>query len=242
MIEISSVTKRYGRGFRRRVTALDSLDLELEGGKTVALVGPNGAGKSTLFGVLAGLVRPDGGSVRIEGRTPADWIRADGIGFLPDRIRFANRRPVAEELGRLAILDGCPVREISSRVDHALEATGLRERRKSTCGSLSNGMRQRLGLAQLLLRPRSVLLLDEPMAGLDPLWRSRFRSLLSGLRAADPDMTVLISSHELGEMARIADRVAVIQAGRVAGTLEIDGDSTSMERRVLEILELDGVE
>jgi ABC-type multidrug transport system ATPase subunit len=242
MIELVSVTKRYGRGFRRSVTALDSIDLQLEGGTTVAVVGSNGAGKSTLFGILAGLVRPDSGSVRIAGRTPLDRIRTDGIGYLPDRIRFAERRSVAEVLTRLGILDGCPIRELSSRVDHALGATGLREWRNSRCGSLSRGMRQRLGLAQLLLKPRSVLLLDEPLAGLDPLWRARFRDLVSRLRAGDPDMTVLISSHELGEVARIADRVAVIQAGRLAATVEVDEDSTAMERRVLGILRRDGVE
>jgi ABC-type multidrug transport system ATPase subunit len=102
-------------------------------------------------------------------------------------------------------------------------------------------MRQRLGLAQLLLKPRSVLLLDEPLAGLDPLWRARFRDLVLRLRAADPDMTVLISSHELGEVARIADRVAVIHAGRLAATLEVDENSTAMERKVLGILQRDGV-
>jgi ABC-2 type transport system ATP-binding protein len=102
-------------------------------------------------------------------------------------------------------------------------------------------MRQRLGLAQLLLMPRSVLLLDEPLAGLDPLWRARFRSLISRLRDADPDITILISSHELGEVARVADRVAVIQAGRVIDTLEVGEDSGELERRVVRILERDVV-
>lgn len=241
MIELRGVTKRYGRGFRRGVMALDSLDLRLESGTTVAIVGRNGAGKSTLFGVLAGLVRPDRGSVRIEGRTPGAWIRTEGIGFLPDRIRFPARRPVAETLARLSILDGCPVRKVATRVDRALEVTGLLESRNSRCGNLSSGMRQRLGLAQLLLMPRSVLLLDEPLAGLDPLWRARFRSLISRLRDADPEMTILVSSHELGEVARIADRIAVIRSGRVVDTLEVGDDSGEMERRVLRILERDVV-
>ncbi len=241
MIELTRVTKRYRRGMRRWTAALDSLDLQVEGGTTVAVVGPNGAGKSTLFGVLAGLIRPDSGSVRIEGRTPRDRARTEGIGLLPDRVRFPEGLRVAEVLRRLAILDACPIRSISSRVDYALETTGLDGHRDSRCGSLSHGMRKRLGLAQLLLNPRSVLLLDEPLAGLDPLWRARFRELLPRLRSADPGVTILVSSHELGEVARIADRVTVIHRGRVAGSLEIDGDPAAMERSVLGILERDGI-
>jgi ABC-type multidrug transport system ATPase subunit len=219
------------------VTALDSLDLHVERGTTLAVVGPNGAGKSTLFGVIAGLVRPDRGSVRIDGRTPGDRVRTEGIGVLPDRVRLPERRCVAEALRRLAIIDRCPRREISSRVDLVMEMTGLVERRDSRCGGLSRGLRQRLGLAQLLIRPRSLLLLDEPLSGLDPLWRARFRELLEWLRAERPDLTILLASHELGEVGRIADRLVVIRAGRIVSSLEVDDRPAAMETRVLEILQ-----
>jgi len=241
MVEIRGVTKGYRRGFRPRLAALDSLDLHVERGTTLAVVGPNGAGKSTLFGVLAGLIRPDEGSIRIDGRIPGVRVRAGGIGFLPDRVRFPEERRVAEVLRRLAILDGCPLRELSSRVDRALELTGLAARGSSRCRNLSHGLRQRLGLAQLLLQPRSLLLLDEPLAGLDPLWRARFRELIVRLRTEVPDLTILLSSHELGEVIRIADRVAVIRAGQVAESFEIEDGIAPVEARVLKILERDRV-
>jgi len=237
MIELHGVTRRYRRGVRDGVTALSSLDLCLEKGTTLAVVGPNGAGKSTLFGIIAGLIRPDRGRVLIDGQPPVSWVRAYGIGLLPDRIRLPQRLTVGESLRRLAILDGCARDEIATRVGRALEITGLETRAKARCGSLSHGLRQRLGIAQLLLQPRSVLLLDEPLSGLDPLWRARFREILTRLRCEWPEMTVLISSHELGETARLVDEIAVIREGRLADRFVVNYDVRAFERRVLDILE-----
>jgi len=237
MIELLGVTKRYRRGVRGGVTALSSLDLSVQRGTTLAVVGPNGAGKSTLFGIIAGLVRPDRGRALIDGRPAVGWVRAHGIGLLPDRIRLPPQQSVAESLRRLAILDGCPGAELSARVGRAIEITGLGRRAGARCGSLSHGLRQRLGIAQLLLRPRSLLLLDEPLSGLDPLWRVRFREILAELRSESPAMTLLISSHELGETARLVDEVAVIREGRMADRFAVSEDVRAFERRVLDALE-----
>jgi len=237
MIELHGVTKRYRRGMRGGVTALSSLDLRVEQGTTMTVVGPNGAGKSTLFGTIAGLVRPDRGRVLIDGQPPPGWVRVHGIGLLPDRIGLPPQHSVAESLRRLAILDGCRGREVATRVGRALEITGLSTRSRTRCGSLSRGLRQRLGIAQLLLRPRRVLLLDEPLSGLDPLWRARFREIVVQLRTESPAMTLLLSSHELGEMARLVDEVAVIREGRLADRFVVSGDGSVVERRVLDVLE-----
>jgi ABC-2 type transport system ATP-binding protein len=237
MIELDGVTKSYRRGMRGGVTALYSLDLRVEQGTTMAVVGPNGAGKSTLFGIIAGLVRPDRGRVLIDGQPPVGWVRAHGIGLLPDHIRLPPQHSVGESLRRLAILDGCRGGEVATRVGRALEVTGLSGRAKARCGSLSHGLRQRLGIAQLLLRPRSVLLLDEPLSGLDPLWRARFREILADLRSGSQAMTLLISSHELGETARLVDEVAVIREGRLADRFDVGEDLRAFERRVLGVLE-----
>lgn len=236
MIELTGVTKRYRRGMRDRVTALDALDLRVTKGATLAVIGPNGSGKSTLFRVVAGLARPDDGSVLIDGKRPVTWIRAHGMGLLPDRVGLPDGHSVREALHRLAILDGCAGSEIRTRVGRALDSTGLADRAGAKCGSLSRGLRQRVGIAQLLLRPRPLVLLDEPLSGLDPVWRSRFREILGQLRTVSPDTTVLFSSHELPEAARFADHVAVIQQGRLVDEFVADEDVEALERRVLGLL------
>ena len=240
MIALHDVTKSYRRGMRGGVIALSSFDLSVKRGSSLAVVGPNGAGKSTLLGTIAGLVRPDTGRVLIDGKPAADWVRAHGIGLLPDRVRLPPQHSVAESLRRLAILDGCRGGEVATRVGRALELTGLGARAGAKCGSLSHGLRQRLGIAQLLLRPRSVLLLDEPLSGLDPLWRARFREILEQMRYESPGMTLLLSSHDLGETARLVDEVAVIRAGGLADRFVVSEDARAFERRVLDVLEIGG--
>lgn len=240
MIELSGVTKTYRRRTRHRIHALESLDLRIEAGSTVAVVGPNGAGKSTLFGVLAGLIRPDRGRALVHGLSPTAYVRSRGIGLLPDRVRLPARLTVRETLERLAILDGCSGTGISRSVDRALDLVGLSERGMDSCGGLSHGLRQRVGIAQLLLRPREVLLLDEPLSGLDPVWRARFRELFEQLRRDSSGRTLLLSSHELGETARLTERVIVIEAGRVVDDFPTRGDSEALESRVLNVLQRAG--
>jgi len=236
LIEVKGLTKRYRRGYGRITRALKSLDLEVESGATVTVVGRNGAGKSTLFGVLAGLVQPDGGQVRLNGQPPAGFVRAHGIGLLPDRVRFPARRRVRDILVRLAILDGLSGRELAASVDHALEEVGLTDRVSERCGSLSRGLRQRLGIAQLLMRPRSILLLDEPLTGLDPVWRARFREILDRLSDGTIRRTIRLSSHELGEAARMTARVIVLDEGRIVDEFPTTTGSDALESRVLRVL------
>jgi ABC-2 type transport system ATP-binding protein len=236
LIELCGVTKTYRRRARNRISALASFDLRIEAGSTVAVVGPNGAGKSTLFGVLAGLIRPDRGRAFVHGLSPAAYVRSRGIGLLPDRVRLPARLTVRETLERLAILDGHCGTGISRSVDRALDLVGLSDRGVDRCGGLSHGLRQRVGIAQLLLRPREVLLLDEPLSGLDPVWRACFRELFEQLHRDSSGRTLLLSSHELGETARLTERVIVIEAGRVVDDFPTRGDSEALEHRVLSVL------
>jgi ABC-2 type transport system ATP-binding protein len=236
LIELSSVSKTYRRRTRQRIDALVALDLRIEAGSTVAVVGPNGAGKSTLFGVLSGLIRPDRGSVFVHGLPPVEYVRSRGIGLLPDRVRLPARLTVREVVMRLAILDGYTGASIPRSVDRVVDHVGLRERLDDRFGCLSHGLRQRVGIAQLLLRPREVLLLDEPLSGLDPIWRARFRELFEQLRRDSSGRTLLLSSHELGETARLTERVIVIDAGSVVDDFPTRGNSEELERRVLSVL------
>lgn len=240
LIELSGVSKTYHGRYRRRIDALVELDLRIEAGSTVAVVGPNGAGKSTLFGVLAGLIRLDRGRALVHGFSPAAYVRSRGIGLLPDRVRLPARLTVRETLFRLAILDGYSGAAIPRSVDRVLDLLGLRERSGDRCVGLSHGLRQRVGIAQLLLRPREVLLLDEPLSGLDPVWRARFRGLFEQLHRDSSGRTLLLSSHELGETARLTERVIVIEAGRVVDDFPTCGDSEVLEHRVLGVLQRAG--
>jgi ABC-2 type transport system ATP-binding protein len=237
LIELSGVSKSYRRRNRKRINALAGLDLRIAAGSTVAVVGPNGAGKSTLFGVLAGLIRPDRGRTLVHGMAPVAYVRSRGVGLLPDRVRLSDRLTVRETLVRLAILDGCSGAAIPLSVDRVLDLVGLADRERDRCVGLSHGMRQRVGIAQLLLRPRDILLLDEPLSGLDPVWRARFRELFEQLRRDSSGRTLLLSSHELGETARLTERVVVIDAGCVIDDFPTRGDSEALERRVLSALQ-----
>lgn len=235
-VELAGVQKRWRRGLRADVVALAGLSLRIAPGERVLLAGPNGAGKSTLLAAVAGLVRPDAGVVRVGGLAPAEYARSRGIGWLADGAPFPPGLPVREALVRLGLLDGLSGRVLRRRVEAALDRTGLAERRAERAGSLSRGLRQRLGVAALLIRPRALLLLDEPLAGLDPAWRAELRAILDELCRTDPSRVVVVASHELGEATRLADRLFVLAAGRIADDLPADVEPHELERRVLDAI------
>jgi len=235
-VELTGVEKRWRRGLRSDVAALAGLSLRVAPGERVLLAGPNGAGKSTLLAVVAGLVRPDAGVARVGGLAPAEYARSRGIGWLADGAPFPPGLPVREALVRLGLLDGLSGRVLRRRVEAALDRTGLAGRREERAGALSRGLRQRLGIAAVLLRPRALLLLDEPLAGLDPAWRAELRAILDELCRGDPSRAVVVASHELGEAARLADRVAVVAGGRIADDLPADVEPHELERRVLDAI------
>jgi ABC-type multidrug transport system ATPase subunit len=219
MIELRNVTKRYGRFPGRRRAALERLTLSADPGECLGLVGPNGAGKSTLLGVALGFLRPDQGLVLVNGTEPRRYVRREGIGYVPEVPTLPRRWRVRETLLRLGILDGLAGRDLRRSVDAALERVGLIRHAAERVPGLSKGSVQRLAIAQLLLRPRRLILLDEPYSGLDPFWRASFRELLGELRRAVPERTVILASHDLQEVARVADRVAVLAAGSMRGTI-----------------------
>jgi ABC-type multidrug transport system ATPase subunit len=207
MIRIERLAKRYGA-----VTAVDDLSFEVEAGETFALIGPNGAGKTTTLKILLGLVRPDAGSVAIGGAgLPPHDPRARGeLGYVPQRVEFPPARTVAEVLGFFAELRGLP----PAAVARALERVGLTSHAARRASELSGGYTQRLSLGQALLGDPALLVLDEPTASLDPEATWEFRSLLEQLRREGK--TILLSSHLLAEVERVADRVLILVNGRRA--------------------------
>jgi ABC-2 type transport system ATP-binding protein len=226
VIEFHNVGKTYRSLTGRNVRAVDGFSLEIPRGEVFGIAGPNGAGKSTLIGVLLGFLHPSDGHVRVNGMQPRSYIEKHGIGYLSELVTINKRWRADAALTRYAILADIPRERIPESVEKAIATLGLGEHRRKSVKALSKGNLQRLGLAQALLRDEELLILDEPTHGLDPVWTQRFRDIVAGLR--DPNRTMIIASHNLDELQRLADRVAIIDHGklqRVVGTSSLDQQS-----------------
>jgi len=210
MIAASHLTRRFGS----RVV-VDDVSFEVARSEIVALLGPNGAGKTTTMRMLAGLIAPSSGSVSIGGvlltRATAGHLRSR-IGFLTEAPGLWDRLTVAENLHVYARLYS--LRSAKTAVDRVLEIFDLSDRARTRAAELSKGMRQKVALARALVHDPEVLLLDEPTSGLDPEITRAVRRLLDERRAAG--RAVLVSTHNLDEAERLADRVAVLQRRLIA--------------------------
>ncbi|WP_433474647.1 ABC transporter ATP-binding protein [Spirillospora sp. CA-142024] len=211
-IEARGVTRCFGP-----VQALRGLDITVPYGQVTALVGANGAGKTTLLLILATLLAPDSGTVRIAGHDaltrPAE--ARDALGWMPDTFGVYDQLTVDEYLAFFADAYGLPKQERPRRLRALLSLVHLEDHLGQPVHALSRGQKQRLGLARALVHRPRVLLLDEPASGLDPRSRIELRDLLRSL-AAD-GVAVLVSSHILSELEEIADRVVLVDHGRTAG-------------------------
>jgi len=219
MIEFQDVTKRFGRA-PAGVAALDRVSVAFAAGATTAIVGPNGAGKSTMLGLTLGFLQPSGGAVMAGGMRPRAWVRTHGAAWLPERFRLPADWRVLPALRSLARLEGLSGRDADRRSRENLERFGLADAGHRRIGTLSRGMLQRVGLAQATLVVRQLVVFDEPTEGLDAAGRVLFRDGVTQLRAAGA--TVLLASHDLNELERLADRAVVLDSGRVREILELD--------------------
>jgi ABC-2 type transport system ATP-binding protein len=206
-VRARGLVKRYGR-----ITAVDHVDLTVRRGDVYGYLGPNGAGKTTSLRMLLGLIRPDEGSAELFGRDPLrEGARAlDGVAGFVEAPRFYPYLSGRRNLELVAALDGGGA---AGRIGEALDVVDLTDRARDRVGGYSHGMRQRLGIAGALLRDPQLLLLDEPTTGLDPAGMRDMRALVR--RLADQGITVLLSSHLMGEVEDLCDRVAIVSAGRV---------------------------
>ena len=230
MIEARGLVKRYGS-----TTAVDHLSFDVRPGTVTGFLGPNGAGKSTTMRMILGLDRPDDGVARINGQGYHElrWPMRE-VGALLEAKAFHPGRSAHSHLTALAASNAIPRR----RVNDVLEITGLEKAADRRAGKFSLGMAQRLGIAAALLGDPGVLLLDEPVNGLDPEGIRWIRTLLKNLAAHG--RTVLISSHLISEVAQTADQLIVIGRGRLLAqttVAELAARSTSLEYAFFELTE-----
>jgi ABC-type multidrug transport system ATPase subunit len=210
----------------REVVALTDFSLELRAGEVFGLAGPNGAGKSTLISLLLGFLAPTQGAVRIAGLEPRRYVESNGVAYLSELINIPPAWRVVNALRRYALLVGVSRDELDARVNDAIERLGLEEHRTKRVRQLSKGNLQRLGLAQALLSDEQLMVFDEPTHGLDPVWTQRFRDVVDALRR--PDRTILIASHSLDELARLADRVGIIDRGQLQRIVDVRANARTI--------------
>ena len=226
MLELRAATFRYPvrrpRRFRPWATApgpgIRGIDLSLSSGTILGLVGPNGAGKSTLMQIMASILPLEDGSLSVEGATTIEDCRAT-IGYMPERVTWNGPGTAQQAIERL-----CIMRDIPKENGHdLLDLVGLGNRVLDDLSTFSQGMKQRLSLAAALLGNPKILLLDEPLNGLDPVAQGAFRTLLRQL--ADKGSSVVISSHTLSDLERLADEFVLMHHGRIVANgplLEIE--------------------
>jgi ABC-2 type transport system ATP-binding protein len=219
MIAVKSLTKRYGR-----VTAVNSLTFDVTPGMVTGFLGPNGSGKSTTMRMIMGLDAPDAGQATICGRAYRElrWPLRE-VGSMLEARSFHPGRSARSHLGALAASNAIP----SARVDEVLGIVGLEAAADRRAGKFSLGMAQRLGVAAALLGDPSVLLLDEPVNGLDPEGIRWIRGLLQSMAARGH--TILVSSHLISEMALMAGELVVIGQGRLLAQTTVAGLSAGAE-------------
>jgi ABC-2 type transport system ATP-binding protein len=228
------------REFRQATkVALSSLDLEVSAGEIFGFLGPNGAGKTTTINVLLGFVPPTSGAAYLFGIDVRRPIARQRIGYLPE-MTYYYKFLTAEELLRFyAKIFGLARAEADKRIDRLLKLVDLEQARRRPLKAYSKGMQQRVGLAQALINDPDLLILDEPTGGLDPLGRMKVREIIQ--RVKNEGKTVFFSSHELGEVETVCDRVAIIQQGelKAVGTVaEISAGHANLEKAFLNIVGL----
>jgi len=218
VIKTEQLTKNYGLQ-----TAVDHLNLEVAEGEIFGFLGPNGAGKTTTMLMLLGLTEPTSGTVRVCGYDPArDPLKVkELIGYLPENVGFYEDMDARQNLRYIARLNRIPDAVSGPKIDRLLAEVDLAKEADKKVGSYSKGMRQRLGIAEVLIKEPKVVFLDEPTIGLDPDGTNRMLDLICDL-SRERKMTIFFSSHLLDQVQRISDRIGIMIKGKLVavGTLD----------------------
>lgn len=224
IIQTSHLTKRYGSKL-----AVNDLNLSIRRGEVFGLLGPNGAGKTTTILMLLGLTEPTAGTATIDGcdctRNPLEVKSV--VGYLPDNVGFYTDMTGRQNLRFTGRLNGMGGRELEERIDALLERVGMTEAADRRTGTYSKGMRQRLGIADVLIKDPEVIIMDEPTLGIDPEGMRELLNIIRDLSVKD-GRTVLISSHQLQQIQQVCDRVGIY----VEGSLIACGTLPELEKQI----------
>jgi ABC-2 type transport system ATP-binding protein len=224
IIEIKNLTKKYGD-----FTAVDHVNYTIEEGEIFGLLGPNGAGKTTTILMLLGLIPPTEGTAIVNGadiiEKPLEARRT--VGLLPEGAGFYENLNARQNLSFYAELAEVPTSVAKERIEKLIDMVGLGTKRDVKVGAYSRGMKQRLGIAQSLVRDPKILILDEPTQGIDPEGTRDFRELIRML-SKEKGMTIIFTTHVLYEVNKLCDRVAIMKNGTIAGI----GTITELRKQV----------
>jgi ABC-2 type transport system ATP-binding protein len=229
VIKLENLTKRYGTQ-----TAVNDLNLEVSEGEIFGFLGPNGAGKTTTMLMILGLAEPTSGTVRVFDSDPTrEGMKVKGmIGYLPESVGFYEDMDARGNLRYIARLNGIPDNVSSSRIEGLLKDVDLAKEADKKVGSYSKGMKQRLGIAEVLIKEPKIAFLDEPTIGLDPDGTARMLDLIQNL-SRERRMTIFFSSHLLDQVQRISDRVGIM----IGGNLVAVGPMAELAQRGLGLKE-----
>ncbi|WP_418360808.1 ABC transporter ATP-binding protein [Sphingobacterium detergens] len=237
IIQLTGLTKNYGK-----ITAVDKLDLHIYPGEIFGLLGPNGAGKTTSILMMLGLTEPTAGTAYVCGydatRNPIAVKRK--VGYLPDNVGFYPDMTALENLCFVAELNGLTKSYAQASAKDMLHVVGLEREMHKKTGAFSRGMKQRLGLAEVLIKAPEVAILDEPTLGIDPKGVDEFLELIKQL-SREHSLTVLLSSHHLHQVQRVCDRVGIFVGGKllIEGSIESLAHNLQQQQGVSTVITLE---
>lgn len=225
IIQLTGLTKNYGT-FR----AVDNLTMSIHKGEVFGLLGPNGAGKSTTILIILGLTEPTAGTVEVDGinatKYPVKVKRK--VGYLPEDVGFYEQMTGVENLIYTAQLNGIPKVKAKEEALFLMERVGLQEQLKKKTGAYSKGMRQRLGLADVLIKKPQIIILDEPTSGIDPVGVQDLIELIHRL-SKEEGLTVLFSSHHLEQVQQVCDRVGLFNGGKLLTIADLHSEQVKKQ-------------
>ena len=216
MIKADNLKKRYGN-----IPAVDDVSFEVEKGETFGLLGPNGAGKTTTIQLLCGLLKPDGGTVSLDGRTDPSLVEVrSSLGVVPQALAIYEELSARQNLRFFGRIYGLSGRQLKERVDDCLEIAGLKNRSNDRASKYSGGMKRRLNMVCSFLHEPPLLLLDEPTVGVDPQSRNLIFDTIETMK--NQGRTIIYTTHYMEEAQRLCDRVAILDHGKILDMDSVD--------------------
>ena len=214
-IELKNVRKVFNHPMKvwSKIESVKDLSFSMEQGEIIGFVGHNGAGKTTTIKMIMGFITPTSGEISVFGKKPGDREVKSKIGFLPERPYFYSELTAMEVLKYFGKLSGLSGRILNDKAENVLKKVGLYEDRNRKLASYSKGMLQRIGLAQAIIHDPELVIMDEPMSGLDPIGRKEVKDIIRGLKR--DGKSVIFSSHILSDIENLSDRVLIIEHGKL---------------------------